>query len=1731
MLKIFKPLMIASLFFCTQAVYSQIVFDLPDIDTVPGSTICVDFVVAEDIDVFTMQFSINFDPDVLQFEEVTGFNLSSLSPSNFGIANAPTGVISFSWFDFSASPVFIPGGTSIFEVCFTLVGNAGDMSTVEITGTPTPIEITESLLGINVGLEQTGGEVVIGGPTIIQLSAPDAFIEENSSVCLDITSSFFENISSLQTSITWDPSVIQLDSVSNILLDSLELTDFDFTDIASGVLTLDWSTSAPDGVTLPNGSILFALCFTSVGNLGDASDLSFEDDPVVTQATATNSPLVEVVPFNGVIRISTPLNIFADVQTEDVGTEFCVDVRVSDFIQLLSIQFSMQWDTAVLQFDTIQNLGVQWLDFNSFGFADIDEGILTLSWFDFDFSCESLADSSVLFQLCFEAIGEDGQCSTIEFVDEPTLIEVISCGDTPVGMVSTPGEVCLESVIKIVDTLITGVNCLYPDTGAIDITVFGGEGPYTFLWNTGDTLEDISGLFNGTYSVLITDSADPANSLLATFMVPGDFSVPMANAGPDTLIDCDIIPIQLFGDGSTGGPYTYEWGTNNGKIDSLGNTLTPFVSLPGTYFLIVKDSTNGCAALDQMVVTGVLDFPEVEAGPTQFITCANAVTVMDGTGSDTGSAFIYQWQTSDGNILADGNTLTPLVDSAGTYQLIVTDTTNGCSASDEALVQYNFLTAEADAGSDTTLTCQDTSIVLNGTSSAGFAFVPEWYTTDGNICDGGATLQPCVNAEGTYCLVVSNIENGCKDTSCINVVFDTIPPVADAGPQGIINCNSNIAVLDGTASSSGPEFSYQWIALSGGEIISGANTLNPQVSAEAVYELRVTNILTGCRSIDTVSVTADPNIPQVNAGNDTTLTCNNSEIQLNALNSDSGPDFVNFWSTTDGTITGGGNTLTPTVNEDGTYILTITNIVFGCSAVSAVEVTFDTLPPLADAGGNKEITCINPAPVLNGSNSATGPNISYLWTTDDGAFVAGTADTTAFASVEAVGTYTLTVTNEATGCVASDDVLVTLSVDLPVAVVSPDTNITCSHDTVLLTGAGSQSGAGISYFWSSDVVGGIVSDEESLEVQVALPGEYTLAVVDANNCFTQATVMVGIDTIPPQVDSIYAEGIIDCDDPEVQLFADAFAGGPLEYLWTTAGGEIPAGQETLPSPNVGAGGVYDVVLTDVSNGCTASGATLVEADTIAPDVFDVPDDELTCDEDLLTLDATGSTTGADFIQEWTTSGGNILSDPNMLMVDVDDDGEYYFTVTDTTNGCFSIDTVAIAIDTISPTVFIANPDEITCDVLSSELDASNSSSGPEYEYEWAVLVPGNITGPLDQLTTQVDAGGTYELLITNMDNGCTSSSTIEVVSDTLSPVAIAGQDDDLGCDPNPLELDGAGSSTGGQITYEWTSSQGTILSGASTLTPTIDGAGTYVLLVTNNANGCTQTDEVQITQLFQLEDPNAGTDDVFCDGDSITLAAIATDSALGIWTSPTGAQFDDPQSPDAGIIAGLQPGENIFIWTLSTADCPDYAQDTVVFMVEQAPQANNDGMMIDFGEGTYRLNIIDNDILTGVGDFDVNLVSQPDPGSAQYIGNGEVSFSAPGDFTGPISFIYEICNDNDLCPDLCDEATITFILGDRPIINPDSLGNLPNTITPNGDGLNDRLIFDFLDINPEQFDDNEIVIFNRWGDILYEAGPYRNEWDGTTEDGNELPEGTYYYILRLKVPDGNIIRGDVTILR
>ncbi|MBK9491463.1 MAG: gliding motility-associated C-terminal domain-containing protein [Haliscomenobacter sp.] len=89
--------------------------------------------------------------------------------------------------------------------------------------------------------------------------------------------------------------------------------------------------------------------------------------------------------------------------------------------------------------------------------------------------------------------------------------------------------------------------------------------------------------------------------------------------------------------------------------------------------------------------------------------------------------------------------------------------------------------------------------------------------------------------------------------------------------------------------------------------------------------------------------------------------------------------------------------------------------------------------------------------------------------------------------------------------------------------------------------------------------------------------------------------------------------------------------------------------------------------------------------------------------------------------------------------------------------------------------------------------------------------------------------------------------------------------------------------------------------------------------------------------------------------------------------------------------------------------------------------------------------------------------------------------------------------------------------------------DIRSVISPDGDGSNEEFLINCI----QEFPGNRLFIYNRWGQLVFQAENYNNDWNGVTQSGEPLPEGAYYYILEYKNSDGKDIqaKGSITLLR
>ncbi len=1032
----------------------------------------------------------------------------------------------------------------------------------------------------------------------------------------------------------------------------------------------------------------------------------------------------------------------------------------------------------------------------------------------------------------------------------------------------------------------------------------------------------------GTYNLLVTDMSNSCTAA-ASVTVGRDISPPTAIAAATAPLTCVTLQVQLNGAGSSAGSaFAYQWTSVNGNIVSGSLTLSPIVNQAGTYSLLVTNLDNGCTAQASTTVSSNLSQPVANAGAAATITCSAPQITLNGNGSSLGAQYSYNWSTVDGKIVAGAKTLNPSVNAAGTYKLTVINIQSGCSATATVTVGVNTTPPLASVAPAGTLNCTQTSVMLDGTgSSAGPEFIYAWSSNSGTILSGQGTLNPQVSAAGTYTLLVTNTTNGCSAKATAGVSADTSIPQANAGPPDTLNCQKGQTTLDGTATAQGNQFTYAW---TGPGIVSGVNSLTPLVNQSGVYELLVTNTMNGCTAVSNVPVLADFTAPVANAGPSSTLNCTLTTLALNGSISSTGSSFSYQWSVSGGgNIVSGANTLNPSINSPGLYTLMVTNQVNGCTGISSVNIAQDTLSPDVAAGAAGTITCANATVTLNGSGSS-GAAFNYHWTTSNGSIQSG-ANTLA-PVVSAAGTYTLTILNTNNGCTATASTMVNKDVNVPLAQAQAPNMLTCAVQQIQLSGAGSSTGASITYNWTTPN-GQILSGANTLSPVVNAPGQYTLNVVNtANNCEALFTVTVGQDLTPPVADA-GAPDVLSCIVKVLNLDGSGSSQGPqYAYNWTTANGNIVGGAGTL-YPEVDHSGMYTLLVTNTQNGCTAVAGVPVLLDQDAPQALAGPDASLTCISKSIALSGAGTSTGANFLYQWTASaGGNITGGSATLTPVVDAPGVYTLLVTNMDNGCTATDVAQVSIDQTPPVLVIATPKTLDCEVLKTTLNTAGSSAGSGITYQWTTA-NGNFISGANGPAPVVNQPGTYQVLVTNTGNGCTSAASVEVVQNIVKPVVDAGANGQLDCAVTTLQLKGIAANQGANPQYLWTTADGHIVSGANSLAPLIDAPGTYWFTVINTDNHCLNADYVPVT--LNNTPPNAAASG----GPDLTCNALTT--ALDGAGSSVGGQFTYQWAALSGgnILSGantLSPVVNApGNYALTVTNTANHCTSTAVAMVEQ----------------------------------------------------------------------------------------------------------------------------------------------------------------------------------------------------
>lgn len=238
-------------------------------------------------------------------------------------------------------------------------------------------------------------------------------------------------------------------------------------------------------------------------------------------------------------------------------------------------------------------------------------------------------------------------------------------------------------------------------------------------------------------------------------------------------------------------------------------------------------------------------------------------------------------------------------------------------------------------------------------------------------------------------------------------------------------------------------------------------------------------------------------------------------------------------------------------------------------------------------------------------------------------------------------------------------------------------------------------------------------------------------------------------------------------------------------------------------------------------------------------------DYLDCNHKSVQLISDVQKGGNSYTYSWKDPNGLIIKDSTQSSINVSQSGPYIVFVNDKVLGCIVSDTIMITDKTIYPNISLSTNEIITCADSAALLLTNGSDVGAQFNYEWKGPC---LKSPINNISNEACKAGTYELIITNTQNGCTSSKTISITSDLKIPndVSINAVATELPCDGNGVPLSISGNGPNGNYTLLWTSSGGA-LSG-NPLSNNISALSTnwYYVEITDPANGCKHKDSIQI---------------------------------------------------------------------------------------------------------------------------------------------------------------------------------------------------------------------------------------------------------------------------------------------
>ncbi len=746
-------------------------------------------------------------------------------------------------------------------------------------------------------------------------------------------------------------------------------------------------------------------------------------------------------------------------------------------------------------------------------------------------------------------------------------------------------------------------------------------------------------------------------------------------------------------------------------------------------------------------------------------------------GAATSVAWTFNWTSPASAALANGTTVS-------FYTSAIMGNNNGSTGGDAVVNGIASGVFQAAVTPLTVTTTSTTNVTCNGGSNGSATVSASGGSgcTNNFIWSSGATGATANNlSAGTYTVTATcGAQTGTKSVTISQP--NAISFVSTSSQN--VNC-LGIGSVTALASGGTGTLSYAWS--------NGKTGSTVTVNAPGTYTATVTDGNT-CTKTTTVSVGSSTTPPTAQIQTSGTLNCTSNLVTLS--NSTTSANYTYTWAAQGSGSTTTGNTYN--VTQAGTYNLTVTDLVSGCTATNVASVSQNTTAPNVQITNiNPTITCSSPTVVLNANSSSGTGNLNFAWS-GLGITAGGTS---ALATVNQGGNFTVTVTDTNNGCTGTKSIGVLANTTLPIVTATGGTT-TCSQSSVSLSASVNPTGGTLQWSGPSNF------SSTNTAPTATTAGTYTVTATAANGCKGTATTTITEDKTAPSA-TIQGSNTI-CAGATATISA---AAGSASYLWSNA--------KTTSNISITAPGTYIVTITG-ANGCTANSFFVV---TQAPQpIVTVKNDTLTCSKSSVTLNTTTSSN----LTKTVWAGPNNFA-ATILTPAAAAAGTY--TLTATTNlGCSAQFPLTIFQDKNAPTVTISGAPTI-CQGTVAILTATPNIG----TYLWS---NGKTT---NEIFTNLP--GDYTVTVTNAQ-GCKGSATVKVKVSTLPSVTVADLKACEGTDAVFKAIPTGADS----LTYAWsgTGNYTATTQNATVKNVTPSNNGNYYVIATNK-DGCVGKDTATLS--------------------------------------------------------------------------------------------------------------------------------------------------------------------------------------------------------------------------------------------------------------------------------------------